>query len=41
LLSSLGLPPSPLRHDCGIFIGYPLIALTFLNRQRSSPGIQA
>src|SRR6266480_1717609 len=31
---SLGLPKAPLRHDCGIFIGFPLTALTFLNRQR-------
>jgi hypothetical protein len=31
---SLGLPHSPLRHDCGIFIGYPRTALTFLNRPR-------
>jgi hypothetical protein len=38
---SLSLPAPPLRHGHGIFIGFPLTALTFLNRQRSSPSFQA
>jgi hypothetical protein len=29
---SLGMPFRPLRHGCGIFIGFPPAALTFLNQ---------
>ena len=32
--ASLGLPLRPVRHDYGIFIGFPRTALTFLNRPR-------
>jgi hypothetical protein len=28
------MPPSPLRHDCGIFIGDARTALIFLKRPR-------